>query len=139
MANFDTNTIKQMQGRWKGKVVLVAEDVETSKMFYKAALSKTGVSVLWAETGSEALEECKKEQNIDLILMDIHMSEMNGLEATIKIKDIRPNVPIVVQTAYLLSNEREKSYEAGADDFVAKPITYQKFLEILDKFLEDNQ
>lgn len=138
MPNLNTNAINQMKGRWKEKVVLVAEDVDTSNMFYKAALSKTGVSVIWAETGSDALKECKKEQKIDLILMDIHMPEMNGLDATTKIKEIRPNVPIVVQTAYLLSNEREKSFEAGADDFLAKPITYQKLLEVLDKYLDDS-
>ncbi|MGM0567502.1 MAG: response regulator [Bacteroidota bacterium] len=51
-------------------------------------------------------------------------------------KEIRPDVPIVVQTAYLLSNEREKSYEAGADDFISKPITYHKLLEVLNTYLE---
>jgi len=137
MQNIDKNSLKNMKGRWKGKVVLVAEDVDTSNMFYKAALSKTGVSVIWSENGSQAVAECEKEQQIDLILMDIHMPEMNGLEASQKIKEIRPDVPIVVQTAYLLSNEREKSYEAGANDFLAKPITYQKLLEVLDRYLSD--
>ena len=102
MQNIDKNSLKNMKGRWKGKVVLVAEDVDTSNMFYKAALSKTGVSVIWSENGSQAVAECEKQQQIDLILMDIHMPEMNGLEATQKIKEIRPDVPIVVQTAYIL-------------------------------------
>jgi len=137
MQNIDGNSLKKMKGRWKGKVVLVAEDVDTSNMFYKAALSKTGVSVIWTETGKQALQECEKDQQIDLILMDIHMPEMNGLEATKEIKEIRPDLPIVIQTAYLLSNEREKSYDVGADDFLAKPITYQKLIEVLDKFLSD--
>ncbi len=137
MQNFDKNSIKKLKGRWKGKVVLVAEDVDTSNMFYKAALSKTGVEVIWTENGQHAYEECEKNKQIDLILMDIHMPVLNGLEATLKIKEIRPDIPIVVQTAYLLSNEREKSYDAGADDFLAKPITYQKLIEVLTKFLDD--
>jgi len=100
-------------------------------MFYKAAFSKTGVKVIWADNGKDAVEECEKEEDIDLVLMDINMPQMNGLEATERIKKIRPKVPVIVQTAYLLSNEKEKSYEAGADDFIAKPITYQKLMQIL--------
>ncbi|MDZ7774723.1 MAG: response regulator [Bacteroidales bacterium] len=134
----DINVIKEMKGKWKGKVVLVAEDVDTSNMFYKAALSKTGVSVIWTEDGNEALEHCKKQEQVDLILMDINMPGLNGLEATKAIKEIRPEIPIVVQTAYLLSNEREKSFEAGADDFISKPITYQKLLEVLNTYLKED-
>ena len=137
MQYFDANTLQKMKDRWHDKVVLVAEDIETSNMFYKAALSKTKVSTIWAETGKDAVEECQQDKQIDLILMDIHMPEMNGLEATRKIKELRPNVPVVIQTAYLLSNEREKSFDAGADDFLAKPITYQKLMGVLEKFLED--
>lgn len=138
MGKMDVSVIKEMKGRWKGKVVLVAEDVDTSNMFYKAALSKTGVEVIWTENGNEALDHCKKEEQVDLILMDINMPGLNGLEATKAIKDIRPEIPIVVQTAYLLSNEREKSFDAGADDFIAKPITYQKLLEVLNTYLKDD-
>lgn len=134
----DIDVIKELKGRWKGKVVLIAEDVETSNMFYKAALSKTGVDVIWTENGKEAVERCERQEKIDLILMDINMPEMNGLEATEKIKKIRPEIPVVVQTAYLLSNEREKSFEVGADDFIAKPITYQKLLEILNIYLKED-
>jgi CheY-like chemotaxis protein len=138
MEKMDINVIKEMKGKWKGKVVLVAEDVDTSNMFYKAALSKTGVSVIWTEDGNEALEHCKKQEQVDLILMDINMPGLNGLEATKAIKEIRPEIPIVVQTAYLLSNEREKSFEVGADDFIAKPITYQKLLEVLNTYLKED-
>ncbi|MCF8232259.1 MAG: response regulator [Bacteroidales bacterium] len=136
MQNFDANALGNMKNRWPDKVVLVAEDVETSNMFYKAALSKTAVTAIWAVTGKQAVEECQSDKQIDLILMDIHMPEMNGLDATRKIKEIRPEVPVVVQTAYLLSNEREKSFDAGADDFLAKPITYQKLMGVLEKFLD---
>lgn len=135
MQNFDANTLRNMRDRWQDKVVLVAEDIETSNMFYKAALSKTKVTTIWTETGKQAVEQCQQDQQIDLILMDIHMPEMNGLEATRKIKELRPDVPVVVQTAYLLSNEREKSFDVGADDFLAKPITYQKLMGVLEKFL----
>ena len=138
MEKMDINVIKEMKGKWKGKVVLVAEDVDTSNMFYKAALSKTGVSVIWTEDGNEALEHCKKQEQVDLILMDINMPGLNGLEATKAFKEIRPEIPIVVQTAYLLSNEREKSFEVGADDFIAKPITYQKLLEVLNTYLKED-
>lgn len=136
MAKMDIDVIKAMRGRWKGKVILVAEDVDTSNMFYKAALSKTGADVIWTENGKEAVEQCQKQKQIDLVLMDINMPEMNGLEATKAIKEIRPEIPVIVQTAYLLSKEREKSFEVGADDFIAKPVTYQKLLEVMHNFLK---
>lgn len=132
----DANAIKDMAGRWKEKVVLVAEDSDASNMFYKAALSKTGVEVVWTENGHDALDYCKQKKQVDLILMDISMPGLNGLEATKLIKEIRPEIPIVIQTAYFLSNERKKSYDAGADDFASKPITYHKLLEILNTYLE---
>lgn len=121
---------------WSDKVILVAEDTETSNMYFKAALKRTKVNILWASNGREALEIVKKNLNkINLILMDIHMPEMNGFEATREIKKIKKDITIIIQTAYVLSGEREKSVEAGCDDFITKPINFKKLLSTVEKYI----
>lgn len=129
------NDENNSQYDWSDKTILVVEDTDTSNRYFKAALKRTRVKILWAKNGLEALEIIKKNKIIDLILMDIHMPFMNGFEATREIKTIRPDINIIMQTAYVLSNEREKSFEAGADDFIAKPINFKELLEIINRFM----
>lgn len=125
----------QIKYDWKGKVILIAEDIFTSTRYYQAALKRTNSEILIAKNGQEAVEIVKENKNIDLILMDIHMPELNGFEATKKIKKINHNIPIVMQTAYILSGEEEKSYEAGCDDFLTKPIDLNKLLSVVNNYL----
>lgn len=120
---------------WVGKTILIAEDVETSNQYFKAALTKTNASLLWALNGKEAVQIFKKNK-VDLILMDIHMPKMNGFEATKKIKEIDKSVPIIIQTAYILSGEEERSYDAGCDEFKTKPIKFIDLLTIVNKYLK---
>ncbi len=120
---------------WKGKKILVVEDTETSTRYFEAALIKTQARLFWAYNGKDAIRIVETEKDLDLILMDIHMPLMNGFDATREIKKIRPEVPVIVQTAYVLSGEEEKSYESGADAFLSKPIKYQTLLETINKFL----
>jgi len=120
---------------WHDKVILVVEDTETSNRYFNAALKRTRARILWADNGLEAIQIVRKTKHIDVILMDIHMPFMNGLEATREIKKIRDDVVIIVQTAYVLSNEREKSLEAGAEDFIAKPINYKELLDIINRYM----
>lgn len=129
------NDEKTPRYNWSDKIILVVEDIETSNRYFNAALKRTNVKILWAKNGLEALEIIKKNDTLDLILMDIHMPYMNGFEATREIKKIYPEINIIMQTAYVLSNEREKSFEAGADDFIAKPINFRELLEIINRFM----
>ncbi len=120
---------------WKNKVILVAEDTETSNMYFKAALTRTQAHIIWATNGNEAVSICKKEKNIDLVLMDIRMPEMDGVTATKKIKKLRPNLPVIIQTAYFYTYEKERSYEAGCDEFLTKPTKLDVLLTSIDKFI----
>jgi len=121
---------------WEGKVILVAEDTTTSILFYKAVLKKTKASLIFVRDGFEAIEAVKKEENISVVLMDINMPESNGIDATREIKKIRPHLPVIIQTAYVMNNERISSFEAGADGFIAKPVTIKKLFEALEGFLK---
>lgn len=114
--------------------ILIAEDVESNFMYLSAVLSKIKTKIYWAKNGKEAVDIFKKEE-IDLILMDLQMPEMNGYEATKLIKAIRPDLPIIAQTAFAMSDDREKALEAGCDDYLAKPIKSKDLLNTVEKFI----
>jgi hypothetical protein len=119
---------------WGDKVILVVEDVDTNKIFFDAALRKTKATILWAKDGQEAVK-MYKENRIDLVLMDLQLPIMDGYTATREIKAYDPNVPIIAQTAHVMSGEREKCLEAGCDDYLAKPIRLQILMDTLSKYL----
>jgi CheY-like chemotaxis protein len=122
------------QYNWKGKTILVAEDEETNYELIKAALHKTKVVLIWAVNGAEAVDICKANKNIDLVLMDIRMPKMNGYEATKKIKSFRKELPVIALTAYAMAEDGAKSIEAGCDEYFSKPIRPSKLLAAIDKF-----
>jgi signal transduction histidine kinase/ActR/RegA family two-component response regulator len=125
-----------MEFNWKDKVILVAEDVTTNFLLIKTALKRTGVTLIWAKNGQEAVEECKKDQQIDLILMDVRMPVMSGFEATPVIRKIRPGVPVIAQTSYAMDGDREKSIEAGCTDYIAKPFNIKDFIELIAQYID---
>jgi two-component system, cell cycle response regulator DivK len=119
---------------WEEKVILVVEDVDTNKIFFDAALRKTKAVILWAKDGQEAVDMFR-ENRVDLVLMDLQLPIMDGYTATRKIKEIDSTIPIIAQTAHVMSGEREKCLEAGCDDYLAKPIRLQILMDTLSKFL----
>ncbi len=121
---------------WKSKTILVVEDVDTNKIFFDAALRRTNARILWAKDGKEAID-IFKENEVDLILMDLQLPVMDGYTATREIKKIDSEVPIIAQTAQVMSGEREKCLEAGCDDYLAKPIRLQVLIDTLSKYLNE--
>lgn len=126
-----------MEYNWKNKVILIAEDVATNYLLVKKSLRKTEAELIWAKNGQEAVDECKNNHSIDLVLMDIRMPIMNGLEATRQIKEIYPEMPIIAQTAYAMDGDRERSLQAGCDEYIAKPINLKEFIELIAKFIDE--
>ena len=118
--------------------ILIVEDEEINFLFIKEVLKKTGIKykILEATNGQEAVDVFKNNSDIDLILMDLKMPVMDGYTATKIIKDIKPQVPIIIQTAYTLEEERKKSADAGCDDFITKPIKIKEFKEVLSRNLK---
>jgi len=115
--------------------ILIAEDVESNFLYLKAVLSKLNAIVFWAKNGIEAIEICETNP-IDLVLMDLQMPDMNGYEATEILKKKLPHIPIVAQTAFAMSDDREKALEAGCDDYLAKPIKSKDLLTVVEKFIK---
>lgn len=118
-----------------GKIILVVEDVESNFLFLESFLKKNSCIILWAKDGAQAVEMALNTNNIDLILMDINLPKMNGYQATAKIKEQKPNIPIIAQTAYVMSSDIEQSQKQGCDDFLAKPISIKYLQQMLEKHL----
>jgi CheY-like chemotaxis protein len=116
--------------------ILVAEDVESNFLYIKAVLSKLNATIFWAKSGVEAIEICERENSIDLVFMDLQMPEMNGYEATQILKKKFPNLPIVAQTAFAMSDDREKALDSGCDDYLAKPIKSKDLLSVVEKYVK---
>ena len=120
---------------WEGKTILIAEDNEPSNIYFEAALRKTKASLVWAKNGLEAVEIVKDNDAIDLILMDINMPRLDGIEATRIIKSLYPEIIIVVQTAFILSGEERMCQDAGCDEFITKPIRLKYLLDTINHYL----
>ena len=116
------------------KTILVAEDVESNYLLISEMLKKTKAKVLWAKDGQEAINIVKEEPNIDIILMDIRMPNINGYIATTEIKKLKPEIYIIVQTAYDLESEMQKAFQSGCNDYISKPIRQEVLYEALKKY-----
>jgi PAS domain S-box-containing protein len=102
--------------------ILIAEDEEISALIITEALQEISPKIIYAETGVEAIKACRNNPDLDLVLMDIRMSEMDGLEATRQIRQFNKDVIIIAQTAHVFAADREKAIEAGCNDYISKPI-----------------
>lgn len=118
-----------------GENILIVEDDEFSFDFLKIVLEKPGTSIFRATDGEEAIKFCEENPDTDLVLMDINMPIMNGFEATKRIKKFRPQLPIIAQTAYAISGDREKALAAGCEDYISKPIKKDELLQKIEKLL----
>jgi len=120
---------------WSGKTILVAEDVAANYMLIEAVLSMTKATLIWAQNGREAVEACFENDGIDLVLMDIRMPEMNGLDATRAIKRFRHDLPIIAQTAFTYNREEEQIIEAGCIKVITKPISPEILINSIVEFM----
>lgn len=116
------------------KTVLIAEDDLVSFKYLKTLLEKKDIQIIHAENGQDAIYYATNYPNIDLILMDIRMPIIDGVEATKEIKKIKPKVPIIAQTAYSFNEERRTIIDAGCDDYIVKPIDKEQLEAILERF-----
>jgi len=132
----DENLKSKTDYDWEGKTILIAEDDDANYMLLEKTLEKTHAQIIHAENGKEAVRIFKSNPNINLILMDIRMPVMDGIEATSQIKLIDRNIPIIVQTAFTMSSEKEKSFKAGCDDYISKPINIKELYATIYKYLE---
>jgi len=116
-------------------VILVAEDEEANYLLLEELLCNLDIKLFHAKNGKEAVEICKSNPNISLILMDIKMPIMDGYEAAKLIKEFCPDLPIIAQSAFVHSNERDKYSEKAFDDYISKPINEDELIQKVMKYI----
>ena len=116
-------------------LILVAEDDESNYLYIEVVLKKSGYRFLHVEDGKSAVDLCRKQPEIDLVLMDVKMPVMDGLEATRQIKAFRKDLPVVAITAYALSGDEHRIRQAGCDDYIAKPVRQEVLSSVISKNL----
>jgi len=121
---------------WANKKILIVEDDDISKEFFDEVLKPTKATLLFAKEGKTAIQICKDNPDIDIILMDIQLPIMDGQEAADKIRKINKNFVIVAQTAYAMSEDRQKYISSGFDDYISKPINPDGLLDLIGKYLK---
>ncbi len=122
----------ELKEQIKDVCLLIAEDDDINYLFFKSFLG-TRLTLLRAVNGQEAIDMVKAHPEIDIVLMDVKMPVMDGLEATKRLKVDYPNLPIIVQTAYAMIEDKEEVFRAGANDYLTKPINRRDLLEKIKK------
>lgn len=118
-------------------LILVAEDDDSNFKLIKAIAGKK-CNLMWARTGKEILDLYKQHRGeARMILMDIKMPEMTGLEATKAIREMDKEIPIAMQTAYAFARDRETALEAGANEVLVKPITITVLRAAISRYIPE--
>ncbi len=119
--------------------ILIAEDDNINFLLFQKMMSLKNYQIIRAINGKEAVEICLNNPNLDLVLMDIKMPLMNGFEALEHIIPIRPNLPIIAQTAYSSSDDRDKIFAAGFSDYIIKPLNRDRLFELINQYLNEKK
>ncbi|HPI19791.1 MAG TPA: PAS domain S-box protein [Candidatus Kapabacteria bacterium] len=116
--------------------ILIAEDDDISFRFLKNILQKEGINVIRTTHGEDTIKEVMENPDINLVLMDVKMPVINGYEATRVIREFNKNIPIIAQTAYALTGDKELAIEAGCNDYITKPINSEDLFILINKYCE---
>jgi len=121
---------------WDHQQILIVEDDISSFSLLQAILRKTNITIHHASDGEQAVNICRTNPSIDLVLMDIQLPKMDGYTATQNIKQLRKNLPVIAQTAHVMEEDRMKSIKSGCDDYSPKPINRDELLRMISKYLK---
>ncbi len=118
--------------------ILIAEDDEESYQHLSILFEEIAEEIIHTTSGRKAVDICRANPDLNLILMDIKMNELSGHEATQEIRKFNKTIPIIAQTAFALTGDREKAIAAGCTDYVIKPIREQVLMDIIKKLFQHN-
>ena len=127
---------RNFQLNWSNKTCLLVDDNKDVLLYLNRTLADTGIKTLSARSGIEAIGLVKSIPGIDVVLLDMQMPEMNGIEATKEIRKIRKDIPIIAQTAFIFEDDKDIILEAGCDACLIKPIRKDHLLTIMSSFLK---
>jgi PAS domain S-box-containing protein len=134
---FGASINKMESYNWEGKNVLIVEDDEGYFVFLEKILLQTKINITHVVTGDKAIEAIKSESIYDIVLMDVHIPVIDGYEATRQIKLLRPELPIIAQTANAMDEDYRRAIDSGCDDYIAKPINKQRLLRLMNQYIQN--
>jgi CheY-like chemotaxis protein/CHASE3 domain sensor protein len=123
---------------FKNKKILLVDDDMRNVFALSKVLKEKGMNIIKADNGRVALQKLKEEPDVDLVLMDIMMPEMDGYECIQEIRKQKEfkNLPVVALTAKAMKNDRQKCLDAGADDYISKPVDVERLLSLMRIWIE---
>ena len=133
--SIESPVIKKETEKWPGKTILVVDDNIDVLTYMVEILSDCESKLITAESGEDAIEICNWAEKIDLVLMDIQMPGMDGFTACKEILKVRPDLPIIAQTAYAMAGDDKKCLRTGCSGYISKPIDKLKLQQLISSFL----
>jgi PAS domain S-box-containing protein len=118
-----------------GRKILIAEDDSANYLFIESFLKQTNADILWARDGKEVLDIFKADPSLDMILMDLKMPDINGIDATRTIRKTNQQIPVIALTAYAFADDKENSIRAGCNAYLSKPVKIEQLSKILSSYL----
>jgi len=134
--NKNPDLAKGTENQIRNLKILIAEDDKESAILLERVVKIFGKEVIKVRNSADAVETCRNNPDIDLVLMDIKMADTDGYEATRQIRQFNTKVIIIAQTAYALMGDREKAIESGCNDYISKPINRDQFMDLMKKYFE---
>jgi two-component system cell cycle response regulator DivK len=119
----------------QNKKILIVEDDDMNFIYLSQIFKIAQISIIRAKTGYEAIDLAKHDAEIDLILMDIQLPDISGIEVTEKIRQFKPYMPIIAQTATKSDNEKDSIVNAGCTDVLVKPFKMEELLSKIKEYL----
>ncbi|MDP2722832.1 MAG: response regulator [Bacteroidales bacterium] len=124
-----------LQHDFSGKSILIVEDELSNFALLEALLQPTDANLIHCPTGHKAIDHIKNTPVIDLVLMDIKLPDINGYDLTKEIRLLKPELPIIAQTAFVMAGDKEKALLSGCNAYIPKPIDLNKLLDTMSGFL----
>ena len=118
----------------KNLKIVIVEDDEISKLLLTIALKKVAKEIIVVSSGADAIATCRKNSDIDLVMMDINMPKMDGYEATKQIRGFNKDIVIIAQTANGFNIDKDKAMTSGCNDYISKPINKIALIELIQKY-----
>jgi CheY-like chemotaxis protein len=113
------------------KLILVVEDDDCGYMLLKKYLAIAGINTIRSSTGTHAIETCKTNLGISLVLLDFRLPDINGIEVCKSIKSFRPDLAVIFESATVGPNLIDLAFRAGAQAYITKPISYNDLISVL--------
>ncbi len=126
---------RAVSAKWPLKRLLLVEDEHTNVEYLIAILRKTGVSCTCVYNGKQLREKYSMLSQFDLVLLDVRLPDAIGWDLAREMKNLRPDLPVIAQTAFAMSTDQMKSRDSGCDDYISKPIRREDLLQMLDRYL----